>query len=229
MSSQIENHEPHTAHTWGEYYTGYYALPEIHEQLIKMRPFIDVCRRHFGGKRILEIGTGRGVLAVYFSLLGHEVTGLDYDRDIVRANKQLNAAYHGDARFVVGDLTRLPFPPGSFDGCYHQGLMEHFDAPTIVAALKAQVQTCGTVIFMVPTIRWRDGVFGDENMWPARYWLELMAPFRILDVFGTSYRGLAPRVLNAVGQRVLDRRPALLFRQLALFQAGQIGFAIARR
>lgn len=214
---------------WSEYYKPDYSLPEIHDHLRQMTPFVDKCREHFGGSRILEIGTGSGILALYFSQLGYQVTGLDLDTAIVETNDRLNRTYGGSARFVGGDMLHLPFSAGAFDACYHQGLMEHFDPPEIVRALKAQTKTCRKVVFAVPTIRWNGGVFGDERMWTGSFWLRLLDEFRVLDVFGMSYSGLFSRALNLTGQRLTANRPALLYRAMAKRRAGQIGFVIAGR
>ena len=194
-----------------------------------MGPFIAKCAEHFDGKELLEIGTGTGVLAVYFSQLGYCVTGLDSDCGIIAANQRLNAMMRGEARFVVGDMFHLPFPNGRFDVCHHQGLMEHFDAPDIVAALMAQTEVCRKVIFAVPTKPWTGGVRGDERMWPGRQWLDLLQPFRVLDVFGMAYGGLAARVADQVGRRLTRYKPAWLYWELALRCAGQIGFVITKR
>jgi hypothetical protein len=107
--------------------------------------------------------------------------------------------------------------------------MEHFDGPDIVAALKAQTEVCRKVIFAVPTVHWRGGVFGDERLWTGRRWLELLQPFRVLEVFGMSYHAVVTRSVNLIGRRLTGYRPLLVYRKLALDYAGEIGFVITRR
>lgn len=202
------------------------SLPEIYRHLADMRTFIGKCRQHFPGGNILEIGTGTGVLAVYFSQMGYAVTGLDSRPETVAANQMLNRGLQGRARFVVGDLFRLPFAPNTFDACYHQGLMECFDPPDIVRALRLQTEVCRRVIFAVPTRRWPGGVRGDERLWEASHWLKLLGGFKVVDMFGASYRSFVDRGLNFAGRRFLGYRPRVLYDQLALKRAGQIGFVI---
>lgn len=215
--------------SWADYYKDLETLPKINEYLDNMGEFIAKCREHFGGTNVLEAGTGSGVLAVHFSRSGYAVTGLDRDAGIIAMNQRMNSLLGGSARFMVGDIFHLPFGPDTFDACYHQGLMEHFDPSEIVAALKMQTALCRRVVFAVPTVHWRGGVYGDERMSTGRHWLELLAPFRVVDVFGMAYSGLVRRGLNMVGRRFTSYRPSWLYRKLALDCAGEIGFVITRR
>jgi SAM-dependent methyltransferase len=215
--------------TWAGYYKDFESLPRIHEYLNNMAEFMAKCREHFPGEKILEIGTGTGVTAVYFSQSGYSVTGVDRDPGVIAINEKMNTMFGGTARFMLGDMFKLPFAPDSFDGCYHQGLMEHFDEPQIVEALKMQTTVCRRVVFAIPTLSWRGGVFGDERLWTGRRWLELLSPFRVVDVFGMAYSGLPRRGLNMFGRRISKYKPSWLYRNLALNSAGEIGFAIERR
>lgn len=212
--------------SWAEYYRDLDTLPRILEYFNNMGEFIAKCREHFAGCNILEVGTGSGLMAIYFSQMNYSVTGLDRDPDVIASNQRMNAMLGGSVRFVVGDILRLPFRENAFDACYHQGLMEHFDPPEIVAALKAQTAVCRRVIFAVPTIRWKGGVYGDERMWTGQRWLDLLAPFRVIDIFGMAYNSLPTRGCNMLGRRLTSHRPAWLYRKLALRSADEIGFVI---
>jgi SAM-dependent methyltransferase len=201
----------------------------MHVHLTNMGPFINNCMQYFSGKRILEIGTGSGILSIYFSQMGYDVTGLDRDRGIMERNARLNRMLEGKARFVQGDMLHLPFCADAFDACYHQGLLEHFDPPQIQQALRLQVKIAPRVIFSVPTNRWRHGTFGDERLWPGGYWRRMLGEFQVLDIFGMSYQSFVARSVNALGCRVTGCRPGWLYRRLALAQAGEIGFVVAKR
>ena len=169
------------------------------------------------------------MLAVYFSQLGYTVTGLDLDPDVIAANQKMNVRFGGSARFLVGDILHLPFRENSFDVCYHQGLMEHFDAPDIIAALRTQTTVCRRVVFAVPTVLWKGDTYGDERMWAGQRWLELLEPFRIIDIFGMAYTGLTRRGLNMLGRRFMSYHPGWIYRELAVKYAGQIGVVIEAR
>lgn len=193
-----------------------------------MEPFIDRCVRHFPGKRILEIGPGTGLISVYFQQSGYDVTGLDSDEEIVSRCNVLNQWFGADCRFIHGDMFDMPFPEDSFDACFHQGLMEHFDEPDIVRALEMQLAVAQRVIFTVPTVKWLGGTRGDERMWPGKHWLRILRRFRVLDVFGGAYASRPARAVNALDRKVLHGRWAFLTRPIALKKAGEIGFVLSR-
>jgi len=214
--------------TWSEYYNESLSLPQLHRHLTNMAPFIAKCMEYCGGTKVLEIGTGTGALAVYLSQLGYHVTGIDRDPGVIEANQGLNRMFGGEAKFLVADMFDIPFRSNTFDACYHQGLMEHFDAPDIVKALKMQTKICRRVIFAVPTKLWSGGVRGDERMWAGKYWHDLLSGFELIHVFGMSYQTRLYRGINFCGKRLVNERPAFIFRKLALARAGQIGFVISR-
>ncbi|NIA15540.1 MAG: methyltransferase domain-containing protein [Nitrospiraceae bacterium] len=214
---------------WSDYYEDSHSLAEIHRHLTNMAPFIAKVVEHFPEGRLLEIGTGTGILTTYFSQIGYQVAGLDLDRQIVAANRVQDERFGGKAAYVIGDMFTLPFAPDTFGACYHQGLLEHFDPPQIVDALRAQTAVCGKVIFAVPTAQWRGETRGDERMWPGNQWLDLLSDFHVLDVFGMSYSSLFTRAANLAGRHATNYRPARAYHSLALRKAGQIGFVITRR
>lgn len=87
-----------------------------------MRPRADVELRAYGGaalfrgRRVLDIGTGDGRLALGAARWAREVVGLDPDPTAVAAAKR-NARRMKvrNVTFVAGPAQELPFPDGSFD------------------------------------------------------------------------------------------------------------------
>lgn len=72
--------------------------------------------RLFRGKRVLDVGTGDGRLALGAARWAPEVTGVDPDPEAIRAARgNARAMRAGNVRFVVGPAQRLPFRGGSFD------------------------------------------------------------------------------------------------------------------
>lgn len=70
----------------------------------------------FRGKRVLDVGTGDGRLALGAVRWSREVVGLDPDPEAVRAARQnVRRMKIRNARFVVGPAQELPFPDRSFD------------------------------------------------------------------------------------------------------------------
>jgi glycosyltransferase involved in cell wall biosynthesis/predicted RNA methylase len=60
----------------------------------------------FEGKSVVELGCNMGLLSTFATLHGaSQATGVDGDRDIVRAARIVGRALGGGARFEIGDLT----------------------------------------------------------------------------------------------------------------------------
>ncbi len=72
--------------------------------------------RLFRGKRVLDIGTGDGRLALGAARWAREVVGMDPDPSAIRdAKARARGMGARNARFVVSPAQELPFPDGSFD------------------------------------------------------------------------------------------------------------------
>jgi ubiquinone/menaquinone biosynthesis C-methylase UbiE len=65
--------------------------------------------------KILDVGTGPGIIALQLAEMGHDVTGVDLAEGMLEeANK--NAKRYGiNVTFEIGDAQSLPFPDNSFD------------------------------------------------------------------------------------------------------------------
>lgn len=72
--------------------------------------------RLFKGKRVLDLGTGDGRLALGAARWARQVVGIDPDPSAIRgARANARRMRLGNARFVVGPAQKLPFKDGSFD------------------------------------------------------------------------------------------------------------------
>lgn len=80
-----------------------------------------------GGKRVLEVGCGRGSLSCYFSSAGYECTLLDVSPHAIEIAKKIFQANQLQGSFLVGDACSLSFPDQSFDVVFSIGLLEHFE------------------------------------------------------------------------------------------------------
>jgi len=107
------------------------------------------------GARILEVGAGTGRDSFYMAQDGAELVLLDYSMNslkIIRNN--LPSVEHISA--VGGDAFALPFPDGTFDAVFHQGLLEHFRKDAAENLLRENIRVLkpgGLLIVDVPQ-RW---------------------------------------------------------------------------
>lgn len=98
------------------------------------------------GKRVLEVGSGRG----YLQDMVEDYTGLDIASEV---------ASHYHKRFVVGSATNMPFPDSSFDAIWTVWVMEHIAEPERALVEMRRVLKPGGILFLY--VAW------DCNSWLA--------------------------------------------------------------
>ncbi|MFB9333811.1 class I SAM-dependent methyltransferase [Actinoplanes octamycinicus] len=77
------------------------------------------------GARILDAGCGPGRIGGHLATLGHEVTGVDLDPELIAAA----VADHPGPEWLVGDLSQLELPGPPFDAIVCAGNVMTFAAP----------------------------------------------------------------------------------------------------
>ena len=92
------------------------------------------------GKKVLEIGAGTGRDSLNLVEYKAEVYQLDYAFNALKLMKEVVAETGLNAYLIGGDAFQLPFPDGSFDVVFHQGLLEHFREPKATNLLKENVR-----------------------------------------------------------------------------------------
>lgn len=92
------------------------------------------------GKKILEIGAGTGRDSFPLAREGAVVYQLDYSDTSLAILKELAQQQGLETHIVGGDAFNLPFPEGTFDVVFHQGLLEHFRKPVAEKLLRENVR-----------------------------------------------------------------------------------------
>ncbi|WP_080128213.1 MULTISPECIES: bifunctional 2-polyprenyl-6-hydroxyphenol methylase/3-demethylubiquinol 3-O-methyltransferase UbiG [unclassified Actinoplanes] len=77
------------------------------------------------GARILDAGCGPGRVGGFLASLGHDVTGVDLDPELIEAA----IADHPGPQWLVGDLSELKLPGVPFDAIVCAGNVMTFAAP----------------------------------------------------------------------------------------------------
>ena len=87
------------------------------------------------GARVLDIGTGPGVLLVELATLRPDlrVTGVDRSADMIDAARRRLVPFGDRAEAVVGDAAELPFPDASFDLIVSSLSLHHWQRPADAA------------------------------------------------------------------------------------------------
>jgi len=96
------------------------------EELIKIKnnPFIINNTKKYlpAGSRILEGGCGRGDKVYALHSNGYDVYGVDYAKETIKKIK----GYVPEIKVACGDVRKLDFEDGFFDGYWSLGVIEHF-------------------------------------------------------------------------------------------------------
>ena len=88
------------------------------------------------GQKILDLGTGTGVLARQFARQGARVSGIDISHQQIAAARALAAEENLDVEFVVGRAESLPWPTGTFDIATANQCWLYFDKPQTIGELR---------------------------------------------------------------------------------------------
>ena len=126
-------------------------------------PFLIGAPGALAGKRVLEVGCGRGVgLEILLGLGATHVTGFDLDPQMVMLAEKRVAKYGEHARVFVGDAATIAAPDASFDMVVDYGIIHHI--PSWPRALReiARVLAPGGVFYFEDLLR------GCISSWPVR-------------------------------------------------------------
>ena len=129
-------------------------------RLLRQREF-DLC----GVRQILDVGSGAGQIAqqlLRFADAGAEITCFDLSYAMMRrAHQRLKS---DRPHYVVADVTRLPFPDGSFDCVTCGYVLEHLPDARLGLAELARVMMPGAKMLLLAT---EDSFSG---AWTSRLW-----------------------------------------------------------
>jgi SAM-dependent methyltransferase len=160
------------------------------------------------GSRILDGAVGLGTLAVSMQQSGHRAFGIDYSFDAA-----LHVRMTSTVPVVVGDMTRMPFRDGVFDGVTSGETLEHLEGDAAAAReMRRVVREGGICVITVPALMslWSssDDYYGHLRRYSRD---SLRALFRSagLDVAKTRYWGFpAALAYDIAFLRRMNRRRA---------------------
>jgi len=95
----------------------------------KLRTGLNMLELELGGRSVLEVCCGSGMMSEKFARAGAVVTASDFSPAAISRARERAKRHQFSARFVVADAENLAFPDRSFDiVAVHDGL-HHLDAP----------------------------------------------------------------------------------------------------
>ena len=147
-------------------------------------------RGSLNGRRVLEIGCGRGIgMEILLSLGADHVTGFDLDPKMIALAQKRLTKFGARARVFVGDAEAINAPSASFDAVVDYGVIHHI--PGWQQSLKeiARVLKPGGIFYFEDLLK------GLISTWPAPLLFDHPQPTQFL---GPEFRA----ELEAVGLRV---------------------------
>lgn len=94
---------------------------------LTFKSIIENSKKFNGGKKVLEVGAGRGSLSAFFSQNGYSTTLLDSSKEILKIAKTIFDKNQLKAEYILGDANAIEFGDETFDIVFSIGLLEHFD------------------------------------------------------------------------------------------------------
>jgi SAM-dependent methyltransferase len=107
---------------------------------VELRGILDALE---GCRRVLEAGVGTGRYASRLLAAGHEVTGVDISREMMRHARQ-----KGVHRLLLGDVHRLPFRDASFDASLMVHVLQLLPDPALPLRELGRVSTQAVVALL---------------------------------------------------------------------------------
>lgn len=105
------------------------------------------------GKRILEMGSGRGHLSVLLAKRGARVTGVDIGPDLTALSRKVAALNNVRCEFVTADIATFDVPVESFDLVVGSAILHHIPLEGVRATLDRAFRSLtpgGTATFLEP-------------------------------------------------------------------------------
>jgi len=200
--------------TWEKYYESIsqeYEYYYIQEQLIET--VIRSLNNYVKGKKILELGCGKGLESIELAKKGAEVTVVEYSENAINAFKKRKGEIN--INVIKNDISDVKFPENYFDLVFSSGVLEHFKNPDIIIKKQYEfLKNKGIIIVEVPNKCTLFTIFKKIlmklNKWPAGWETEYSPNelknllenngFNIIDIIGRDF--LVLRIFRKIKRKI---------------------------
>jgi len=142
------------------------------------KKLIKILKKECNNGKILEVGSGTGIVCSQLASEGFDVTGIDVNEHIIKLAKELEREYFGErkVKYIKMSMFELDFQEQEFDLAYSVGVLEHFDDNMIMNTIKQQLRIAKKVIIVIPT-KWFDDdetLHGDDRFLTLKHWRNMI-------------------------------------------------------
>ena len=154
-------------------------LNYVNDKIKTKKNLIKLIKKYSANKKIIEAGSGTGVLSTYLASIGFDSLAIDIDKDILQLSKYIANQYESKnkPKFKIDSILDLKYNKEEFDVSFSNGVLEHFTDKEIITTLKRQMKIAKIVIVGIPTKYFDDdeAMYGDERFLKIKYWREIIA------------------------------------------------------
>ncbi len=150
----------------------------VNDKIKTKKNLIELIKKYSPNKKIIEAGSGTGVLSTYLASIGFNSLAIDIDKDILKLSKNIANQYgaKNKPKFKIDSILDLKYNKEEFDVSFSNGVLEHFTDKEIITTLKKQMEIAKVVIVGIPTKYFDDveAMYGDERFLEIRFWREII-------------------------------------------------------
>ena len=151
----------------------------VNDKIKTKKNLIDLIKKYSPNKKIIEAGSGTGILSTYLASLGFDSVAIDIDKDILNLSKKIAKEYgtKNKPKYMIDSILKLNYKNKEFDVSFSNGVLEHFSDKEIIKTIKKQLKIANTVIVGIPTKYFEDNeaMYGDERFLKLKFWREIIS------------------------------------------------------
>lgn len=172
------------------------------DKIKNKKVLIELIKKYSPNKKIIEAGSGTGILSTYLASIGFNSLAIDIDKEILNLSKKISKEYDAiqKPKFKIDSILELNYKENEFDVSFSNGVLEHFNDNDIILTLKKQMYIAKTVIVGIPTKYFDDSeaMYGDERFLNLKFWRDIIEKSGgiIIEEKSCHYMGKIKRLFN---------------------------------
>ena len=138
---------------------------------------IDIIKKYSRkNNKILEVGCGSGITSIFLEKSGYDVTGIDFDQDMIELATSIALQQKSSALFKIDDIKTLKTIQDHFNIIFSNGVMEHFSDSEIISIINRHLSVSDYVIISIPSDYFSidQRIYGDERFMSSDSWRSIL-------------------------------------------------------